>query len=213
MKTKLFALILSLFVAVSSFAQSGGGGYFFAGYNHFFYAPIMGANITGVNNRLPQGMPVIGGGGMAIINGVVIGGRGVGNSFVKALDLSGVKAKYSFGGGEFNMGYVVLHSKSLLSFLYIGLGGYSYGVELENKSGQSVDLGSVIVGDGAKVSYEYGSFTLTGGLSIKMVKVTGLDLGLDLSYVYPLKGQFQAMMIGVTFGSLGVMGSKSKDKE
>ncbi len=93
MKTRYFLILLGIFISLSMFAQSGGGGYFFVGYNHFFYAPIMGANITGVNNRLPQGMPVIGGGGMAIINGVVIGGRGVGNSFTRAMELSGVKAK------------------------------------------------------------------------------------------------------------------------
>ena len=132
---------------------------------------------------------------------------------MSANNLSGVKAKYTFGGGEFNMGYVFLHTKGLLSFLYVGLGGYSYGVELENKTGQSVDLGTVVIGDGAKVNYEYSSFTLTGGLSIKMTKLTGLDLGLDVSYVYPVNKQFQALMVGLTFGGLGVTSPKAKDNE
>ncbi len=212
MKTKFVFLFVGLLLSLSVMAQSGGGGYFLIGSVYFPQIPQMTANVNGVNNTLPQYMGMMGGGGFAIIKGLVIGGRGAGGAFTKKLNVNGVKAEYSFGGGEFNLGRVILHSKSVLSFLYLGIGGYDYGVELENKTDADVNLGSVIVPSGSKVNFEYGSFTLTGGLAIKYIRLKGLDLGLNVSYVYPFRQNYQTVMVGITLGSLGVTPPKEKNK-
>ncbi len=212
MKTKFVSFFVGLLVSLSVMAQSGGGGYFLSGAVYFPQIPQMTANINGVDNTLPQYMGMMGGGGFAIIKGLVIGGRGVGGAFTKKMNVNGVKAEYSFGGGEFNLGRVILHRKSLLSFLYMGIGGYDYGVELENSTAGDVDLGSVTIPAGAKVNFEYSSFTLTGGLAIKYTRVKGFDLGLDVSYVYPFGQNYQAVMIGITLGGLGTTPPKEKNK-
>ena len=204
MKTKVLLLTAVMFLSINVFAQYGGGGYFFAGYNYFVNVPTMNANITGFNNTLPQGMPMLGGGGYAIIKGVVIGGRGMGSSFEKEYNLQGVKAYYTYGGGEFNLGYVLLNKKSFMSFLYLGIGGFGYGAQLINKTGSSVDLGSVVIGDGAEVSFNYGSTTLSGGLSFNFLKLKGFSIGLDISYIYPFSTNNQSVMVGLTIGGLGV---------
>ena len=204
MKTKFFALVMLIFASLGLLAQSGGGGYFLTGYTYFPKIPQMNTSIQGVNNSLPQGIGVMGGGGYAIFNGFVIGGRGMGSSFMNNVDIPEVTAEHTFGGGEFNLGHVLFYNKSLLSFVYLGIGGYSYGVEINNSGTQTIDLNSVVVSPGATVNYEYQSFTLTGGVSLKLVKFTGFDLGLDISYIYPVSDAYQAVMFGLTLGGLGV---------
>jgi len=204
MKAKFFLIVIVSLLSLSAFSQFGGGGYYVMGYNYFFKRPVVNANINGLDNTLLQGFPVMGGGGHAVINGFVIGGSGFGSVFVPKINLSGVEAYYFLGQGEFDLGHVLFHTKSFVVFAYLGFGGFNYGIELVNETEQRVDLDVVEIGDGCVVSFKKGSFTVTGGLSVKMLKLTGIDLGLNINYLYPIDRQFSALMVGLTFGGFAI---------
>ena len=204
MRAKFLALFFSVLLSANLFAQYGGGGFFFKAWNHFTVAPVMNANFTGVNNTLPANVFVLGGGGFSVIKGFIVGGRGFGGGFVKALDNPDVDGTYSFGGGEFNFGRTVYYNKSLFSYVYLGLGGYVYGVDFKNLSDQNVDLGSVVLYKGMNASFDFGSFTVSGGLAVNFLFFKGFELGLDFSYHYSTKKDFQSVMLGLTVGGFGL---------
>ncbi len=197
MKTKIL-LIISLFVVSLGYAQYGGIFYFSVDEIYFNKIPVMNANLTGVNNTLPQMGTVFGGGGDMIVKGLVIGGLGYGGP-MKKMNINGAKVSYNFGGGQFNLGYVLFTTKKFLSYLYLGIGGASYGVEIENNADSVVSFGTLQAPPHSTVSYDYGGFTLSPGLNFSfMAKV--LVIGLNVSYIYPTSKQYGGVLASLRIG-------------
>lgn len=197
MKAKLL-LIISVLFASLSYAQFGGIFYFSVNEIYFTKQPVMNANLTGVNDVLPQMGTVFGGGGDMIVKGLVLGGLGYGSA-MKTMKLNGADVSYTFAGGQFNLGYVLLTTKRLLSYIYLGIGGTNYGVEIENSTDSVINFGTLQAPPHSTVSYNYGGFTLSPGLNFSfMTKV--LVFGLNVSYVYPTSGQYGGIIGSLRIG-------------
>ncbi len=206
MKNYLFLLIALVLFSTVSFAQYGGAGYYEGGGFYFTKVPVANANLTGVSNTLPLMGPITGGGGYAVVKGIVLGGRGygsVGLSYkVKNADVS-----YKFTGGQFDLGYVFLSKKKFSSFAYLGIGGTNYGILVENNTEDVIDFGTLQSPPNSEVSFVYSSFTLSPGLNFSMnFKV--LSFGIDISYVFPIKGNYSAVLATFQLGLGGVAPSE-----
>ena len=197
MKARIL-LIISLFVFSLGYAQYGGIFYFSVNEVYFNKIPVMNANLTGINNTLPQMGTVFGGGSDMIIKGLVIGGLGYGGP-VKKMNLNGADVRYNFAGGQFNLGYVLFTTKKLMSYLYLGIGGRNYGVEIENNTDTVINFGTLQAPPHSTVSFDYGGFTLSPGLNFS-VMMKFLVIGLNVSYVYPTSKQYSGVVASLRIG-------------
>ncbi len=206
MKRFVFLAFSFVFAITFSFAQYGGAGYYQVGGFYFTKVPVANANLTGVSNTLPVMGPITGGGGYAVVKGIVLGGRGYGSvgllKKVKNADVS-----YKFTGGQFDLGYVFLSKKKISSFAYLGIGGTHYGILVENNTQDVIDFGTLQSPPNSDVSFVYSSFTISPGLNFTLnFKI--LSVGLDVSYVYPIKGNYSALLASLQISVGGIVPKK-----
>ncbi len=201
---KILFLLSAMCVWLAANAQYGGAGYFTFGGFYFPQQQNLGTNITGVDAAYPQYGFTIGGGGYSVVKGVVLGGRGTG-SIGSKFEVSGQKGEYTFGGGQFDFGYVILANKRFLSFLYLGIGGYTYGVKITNASDSQLDLGSVTIPARSTLSIDYGGFTLAPGFNFTVVR-NAFGVSLDVSYIYWTASNTGAVTAGLSLSIGKVLG-------
>lgn len=127
--------MLHVLIAISLLAAGGGS---FGGFGGFIGGGQFPA-IDEVNSVLSDhGIPEIsspvfstGGGGYALIGNIFIGGSGYGGKATSKT--SNLTVETSIGGGAFEFGYQRLLLRSLLGYVFLGIGGYGITMELRPK--------------------------------------------------------------------------------
>jgi hypothetical protein len=192
-------LFLLVFYFLSStniaFAISGGIGYFSFGLGY-------GTNFSDMNKILKnETFPTIspggiqwGGGGFAVIKNITIGGEGYGFFVLSQPEAKDLKVSFSGGFGTFNLGYVVYNTKSFILSPFIGIGGGSNSITVQEKTGETIHFDKELL-EGKKLKesrVSRGIFALSLGLGGNLLTLgkrtdegfAGLILGFRLGYIF-----------------------------
>ncbi len=174
--TLLLALALLGFSGIASArAWSGGFGYFgpmlamtdVDGFNEVFAQNGFG--------ELDQLYWLIGGGGYALVNRVIIGGSGAGGS--QAVSSGSVRCRVEMGGGQFELGYAPLITKHLFVGAALGIGAWGYTVTLEPTSGDELNLDSLLARPGRTSQASASRMTMTPELIVHIpISFAGVQL-------------------------------------
>jgi hypothetical protein len=134
-RTLLLMAGLALAVTTNAFSQNegnetfGGAGYFGFRINNY--------NLSGINSSLQSNnIPTLneaffgyGGGGLAYIGRLVIGGEGYGFQTPEKNN-GAYRSNFSGGIGFFDVGYVVLNNRRCLLYPIVGFGGGTYTINI-----------------------------------------------------------------------------------
>jgi hypothetical protein len=192
-------LFLLVFYFLSStniaFAMSGGIGY-------FSFGPAYGTNFSDMNNLLdkkgfstasPFGIQW-GGGGFGIIKNIIVGGEGYGFFVLAQPEAKNLSVNFGGGFGTFNFGYVVYNTKSFILSPFIGIGGGSNSITVQEKTGETIHFDKELL-EGKKLKesrVSRGIFALSLGLGGNLLTLgkrtdegfAGLILGFRLGYIF-----------------------------
>ncbi|HEY3495316.1 MAG TPA: hypothetical protein VGK73_11545 [Polyangiaceae bacterium] len=180
----------------------GGLGYFSIGP---FFGDIAGGlesmlrspTALGASYSTPNAGLLMGGGGGAVLFGHLwLGGKGYG-LFTGSFENTVGKVSTSGSGGGFELGYVMSPHPRMLILPFLGFGGFSYALEVENKSsgnltdetGSLVPDGSgsrVIAAPGGKREFSAGFATLEAGIRLQRLifsRSGGFSAGLELGFL------------------------------
>ncbi len=198
MKRSFAALALVLFVAAPAvcFGRTWGGGF---GY----FGPTVGmTDVDGLNQVFSRNGYIsefssmhwlMGGGGYALINRVVIGGSGAGGT--QSIASNNTRCRLEIGGGHFEVGYMPLVMKHLFLGPALGIGGWSYSLTLEPTAGDVQNLDSLLAHPGRTSQVSLSRLTLTPEIIVH-VPISFVGVQLKAGYTYAPTGQDWTMADG-----------------
>lgn len=180
---RVIIILLAGFLFLSLYSQSGGG---FGGPMFGYYMNEMddlNATISSITGKSLVDMDFqMGGGGYAVMDGLIIGGYGYGGEQVLATD--SLSLKYSIGGGAFEFGR--LWDVRIMHIGVIGkIGSSEEVIRLEPKPLINVSLDSLLTNPGRT----------------SVMKRGGFETGLSLMGIFPIKNWISiALKGGVSYG-------------
>ena len=177
MNRRLILVVLALAAAaVAAPPFNGGFGCFGPTVGIVNFSGLDDALATGgITQKLGSMQWGFGGGGLAIIDRVVIGGSGWGSSQTVGSD--SLRATVEIAGGEFDLGYQLFSLKRLLIAPMLGIGGSGYSIELQKLSGTAPNFNELLQNPGRTSTVSFSSFSLTPQLMITIpVSFVGLQL-------------------------------------
>jgi len=136
---------------------------------------------AGITGKLESMHWMLGGGGYALVDGVVIGGSGWGGTQTVASD--SLRARVEIGGGAFELGYSVLSMKHLRVAPVLGIGGGGYTIELQKLTPAVGSFGDLLKNPGRTATVSYSSFQLSPQLMITM-PISFVGVQLKGGYIY-----------------------------
>jgi hypothetical protein len=207
MKQLAIFLVAAAFVLAAEPAQAedtpvvGGFGHFSPG--------ILGGGVLGLNRTLSEdtllgpGVGVdgtaasIGGGGKIYVGGVMIGGNGFGFVYPDYGTERG-SASVGGGGGGFSLGYNILREKYALLYPYVGVGGASIEIQVNNRqSVREIVFGDAVVGPGESRTFVTGFFYYELGIGLQALLLQpdadgsgggGLIVGAEVGFISSVSG-------------------------
>ena len=196
---KVAPFFLGFYFFSYNIASAVGGGI-----GYFSFGPAYGTGFSDMNSLLDKkGFPTAspfgmqwGGGGFGIIRNIIVGGEGYGFFVLSQPESKNLSLRMNFGGGfgTFNFGYVVYNTKSFILFPFIGIGGGSNSITVQEKTGETIHFDNELLG-GKKLKesrVSRGIFALSlgvGGNLLTLGKRTdegfaGLILGFRMGYLF-----------------------------
>lgn len=191
---KVIYFILLIFPPMFVCSQntvSGGFGHFFTGPSNAnltklndYFTTIKGLNTSGGVNNTGS---IIGGTGYGIKNNFLIGGTGYAAAYGVSQPQDAA-ITLGFGGGSFNMGYIIYSKSKTFMYPYVGLGAGGIGITIENNGNTDIVLDQRnVIASGKKSSFSYGGSYYEFGYAVKN---------------FPLnkKGEMGGFMLGLEAG-------------
>jgi hypothetical protein len=191
MKHSAAALYLVLLVAAPtvSFARTWGGGFGYFG-PAICITDVDGLNQVfrrnGYNSEFSSIHWLMGGGGYALINRVIIGGSGAGGS--QSIASNNTRSRLDIGGGHFEVGYMPLVLKHLFLGPALGIGGWNYTLTLEPTAGDVQNLDSLLAHPGRTSQASLSRLTITPELIVH-VPISFVGVQLKAGYIFAPTGQ------------------------
>ncbi len=170
----------------------GGMGYGAAG--------VMVGPITGASAHLERALGddgalgglgwQLGGGGKALLWGLVIGGKGFFLAYPETATARG-SASLRGGGGGFDLGYAVVHRADLIVVPFVGIGGIGFDLSVANITDEPLSFGSEEIAGGEDGDFSGGFWYLEGGVGAHRFTMRngGPELGLEVGVMASFSSQ------------------------
>jgi hypothetical protein len=124
---------------------------------------------------------MLGGGGYALADHVIIGGSGAGGEQTVASNTT--RCKLDLAGGHFELGYAPLVTRHAFIAAALGIGGWGYTMTLEPTAGDVSNLDSLLARPGRTSQASFSRFTLTPELIIH-VPISFAGIQVKAGYMY-----------------------------
>src|SRR5687767_171431 len=155
------------------------GGFGYAAMGPFFgdlstlETALRGEDGLGASYGIGRAGFTLGGGGGAVLGGHLwLGGKGFGLLTAPFVNARG-EAVLSGGGGGGEIGYVLARTRMLI-IPFFGIGGFGYGLEVTNRTGQPMPLQEVVsLSPGESRHFKAGFLTVELGVKIKRLLFSG----------------------------------------
>jgi len=174
--------------------QKGGGlGYFMIGAATVDLSDLNAALRTAGYPKLSNRFLSMGGGGLAFINKLIIGGEGSGLN-ENSVTANGNKLSFQGGYGMFQMGYLLFKTKQVNVYPLLGIGGGGLELKIAQQN-QSVDFGKILKNPTGCAQFSSGAFLVNLGLGghyflgskgNKKSEASGFFVGFRLGYLLAL---------------------------
>jgi hypothetical protein len=195
---------VSILLSASTHAATGGGQGSGEGRGYLMLGASM-MDLNDFNERLQErGYPIfsdhlfsVGGGGHAIINGIVLGGEGHG-FITRETTRGGEKVSFACGYGFFDLGYLVYSAGGLHVYPLLGLGGGTMSLKIVESGTPSFD--DVLDDPGRTAELVTGGLLVNVAIGSDYLLKIGADeegeggfvFGLRAGYTFsPIKGDWQ----------------------
>ena len=159
--------IYTIFFAYPAFASGGGFGGFTVSGSSINVSDLNSAFQNSKYPELSRNLFMLGGGGFALVNHLLIGGEGFGGS--STVESESVKTSYSVGGGFFNLGYVLPVLKAVNIYPIVGVGGVGHSLSFRPRL-FDVTFSDLLRNPSRVSSISAGSFALNFSLAIHIVE-------------------------------------------
>ncbi len=124
---------------------------------------------------------MMGGGGYAFIDRIVIGGSGWGGS--QSVSSDSLRVRVNIEGGQFEAGYSLVTMRHFVATPMLGIGGSGYTVTIRHLLGDICNFGELLESPGYTSGISFSEFTLTPEIVITIpVRFIGLQLKTGYAY-------------------------------
>ncbi len=172
----------------------GGGGFLIGGWLPSL-DEVSSALFSAGYDSLPLWYMTTGGYGYGVLGKVIVGGEGMG--FTQEFSTGDHRREVEAGFGAFDIGYIVVASKSVLVYPFLGIGGGSISIRLTEQS-TPVDFHNVLADPDLEATLTTSVFLLSANLGMDWYLLFGDEeggggfiLGIRGGYVFqPKEGQW-----------------------
>ena len=160
----------------------------------------MAGSVTGASSHLERalgadGVPgglgwQLGGGGKALLWGLVIGGKGFFLAYPETSTARG-SSLLRGGGGGFDLGYAVVNRSDRIVCPFVGIGGIGFDLSVANISDEAMLLGSEEIEPNEDATFSGGFWYLEGGMGAHRFTMAhgGPELGVEFGVMASFAAQ------------------------
>jgi hypothetical protein len=126
---------------------------------------------------------MFGGGGMALVDGVTIGGYGFGGSQSVVSDSINLRLTSDYGGGMFEVGWLPLSTRHFKIGPALGIGGVGFTIAGSRLNNQSPSFDSLLLRGGQSWQISNGGFVLAPAVNV-LIPISWTGLYLKVGYLF-----------------------------